>query len=394
MSVYRQKDRAHYVFEFVHRGVRFRGTTGCTSRREAEQVERRERDRVEREARQADEAGRAFRGQAPLTLGVATARWWQEVGRHHAASETTWANLERMVDWFGATRRLDQISDADVSAWVANRRGETIHGKATLKDGSPAPLVKPATVNRTTVDALRRIYARARRAWKIAIATEPDWREHRLKEAGERVAELTTEQQPMVMASIAEGYRDAVAFAIASGLRLGNVLLTWDQVEWGDGITDKGRVRVMQKGGRVHVVPMSMDMRAILSACKGHDGHAVFTYPLRRRSVRHRLPKGARAPLTYHGLQIEVRRVMQRLGLPVRFHDLRHTLGTRIVRATGNLKAAQKALGHARIDTTAAFYAHALEDDVRAAMDAIPRITPRTGDAATVNPLKTRKLSR
>jgi integrase len=155
----------------------------------------------------------------------------------------------------------------------------------------------------------------------------------------------------------------------------------------------KGRVRVVQKGARVHVVPMSADMRAILSACRGHDPRWVFTFPLRRRAPKRGLPKGARVPVTYYGLQIEVRRVFGRLGLPLRFHDLRHTLGTRIVRATGNLKAAQKALGHARIDTTAAFYAHAQEDDVRAAMDATPRISPRAADAATVNPLKTKEAS-
>jgi site-specific recombinase XerD len=394
VSVYRQKDRAFYVYEFVYRGVRFRGSTGATTKREAEAVERRERHRAEREHRARIEAGRAFTGEAPLTLGVATARWWQEVGAHHAASDTTWANLERMVDWFGAGRRLDQITDADVSAWVAARRGETIKGRRALKDGSPAPLVKPATVNRTTVDALRKLYARARRSWKIGIPSEPDWRAHRLKEAGERVAELQGEHQPATLAAMGEGYRDAVAFAIASGLRLGNVAsLEWAQVEWGDGVTDKGRVRVVQKGERVHVVPMSADMRAILSACRGHDARFVFTYVLRRRSARLRLAKGARAPVTYHGLQIEARRVFSRLGLPLRFHDLRHTLGTRIVRATGNLKAAQKALGHARIDTTAAFYAHAMEDDVRAAMDATPRISPRATDAGTLNPLKKKNAS-
>jgi integrase len=52
-----------------------------------------------------------------------------------------------------------------------------------------------------------------------------------------------------------------------------------------------------------------------------------------------------------------------------RFHDFRHTRGTRIVRATGSLAAAKAALAHRSINTTLR-YAHVLDDDVRHALDA------------------------
>ena len=52
-----------------------------------------------------------------------------------------------------------------------------------------------------------------------------------------------------------------------------------------------------------------------------------------------------------------------------RFHDLRHTRGTRILRATGNLAAAKEALKHRSIKTTLR-YAHATDNDVRNALDA------------------------
>jgi integrase len=52
-----------------------------------------------------------------------------------------------------------------------------------------------------------------------------------------------------------------------------------------------------------------------------------------------------------------------------RFHDLRHTRGTRILRATGNLAAAKEALKHRSIKTTLR-YAHATDDDVRNALEA------------------------
>ncbi|MBY0393536.1 MAG: tyrosine-type recombinase/integrase, partial [Novosphingobium sp.] len=51
-----------------------------------------------------------------------------------------------------------------------------------------------------------------------------------------------------------------------------------------------------------------------------------------------------------------------------RFHDLRHTAGSRITRA-GGLRTAQKVLGHTRIETTAR-YAHVTEADMLSAMEA------------------------
>ena len=38
-----------------------------------------------------------------------------------------------------------------------------------------------------------------------------------------------------------------------------------------------------------------------------------------------------------------------------RFHDIRHDVGTKLLRATGNLKLVQKALGHANLKTTARY---------------------------------------
>ncbi|PZR88395.1 MAG: hypothetical protein DI537_23955 [Stutzerimonas stutzeri] len=370
MAVYKPKDRDTYTYEFQLGGARFRGSTGETSKRKAQEFERRAKDQAKRDAELAERARAAFKGQAPMTVSLATARWWNEVGQHHTNSETSWSNLERIVAWFGGDRRLDDITDPDISEWVAARRGETIKGRKTLKDGSPAPLVKNSTVNRSTIEALRKIYEHARRAWKIRIDTAPDWPAHKLPEAGEQHAELRADDQDKIIPALGDGYRDAVMFALASGLRLENCILRWDQVDW-----EGGRLKVIQKGRRPHTVPLSREMRAILSACKGRDETWVFMFPLRRRSKTRRV-LGVLYPVTYFGLQIQWRRVAADLGVDLTFHGLRHTAGTRITRTTGNLKLAQKLLGHASLTTTAAFYAHATEDDLRKAMDETPLASP------------------
>jgi integrase len=51
-----------------------------------------------------------------------------------------------------------------------------------------------------------------------------------------------------------------------------------------------------------------------------------------------------------------------------RFHDLRHTSATRLLRKTQNIKLVSKLLGHSSIETTTK-HAHVLMDDMRDALD-------------------------
>ena len=81
-----------------------------------------------------------------------------------------------------------------------------------------------------------------------------------------------------------------------------------------------------------------------------------------RRQVReHRFPK---KPMSDHGLHSWWYRCLARAGVVPegttsgeRMHKARHTAGQRVLDATGNLKAVQKLLGHASIQTTGDVYA-------------------------------------
>ena len=89
---------------------------------------------------------------------------------------------------------------------------------------------------------------------------------------------------------------------------------------------------------------------------QGHHPDFVFTYEAQR--TRDGRVKGERHPLTYHGAKIAWRRLRKRAGVAgFRFHDYRHDLGTKVLRLTGNIKAAQRVLNHASITTTTK-YAH------------------------------------
>jgi site-specific recombinase XerD len=53
-----------------------------------------------------------------------------------------------------------------------------------------------------------------------------------------------------------------------------------------------------------------------------------------------------------------------------RWHDNRHDFGTKLLRATKNLKLVMRGLNHAKITTTVK-YAHVLDDELRAGMEAM-----------------------
>ncbi|CAN7320822.1 tyrosine-type recombinase/integrase [Bosea sp. LjRoot9] len=369
MSVYKPKGRETYVVDFQCGGRRFCISTQATTKRAAEQIETAERERAREAIKAERDAANAFRGKAPLTLTVAVARYWNEAGQHHAGASTTWTDLNRMMGYFGAGKRLDDIGDGDLAALIAWRRGQTVWGRKTLKNGKPAPLVSAATVNRSTVDILRKLFTHAIKKWKIPLPNAPDWEQHSIEERGELVREIKAgAQEADIGASLGIGYRDLWRFAMASGLRLAECFLRWDQIDW-----EARTITVVQKGGRDHTVPLTRDMQAVLSACRGHHPEWVFCYVAQRTIKKDGMilrERGQRYPVTYEGMKTEWRRkVKTDLDLNLRFHDTRHTRASRLLRKTGNLKAVQRLLGHADIDTTARFYAHVMLDDVREALD-------------------------
>lgn len=370
MSLYKPKKSPFYHYDFWSERVRFHGSTGKTNKREAREVEatRKAQARIEVRARRDGEA--QIKGELPLTLDVAAGRWWLEVGQHRADSGDCWTALERMLDRFGPGKLVKDITDADVAGWVAERRGERVWGKAKLKDGRLAPLVSPTTVNRTTVDPLRRIFGRARKAWKLPFANEPNWGALRLPEPEECVRELTAPEQAALTAAADPDYERVYRFARLAGLRKKTCLIPKAAVKW-----DLGRIEIAGKGKKINRVPISEPIRAVLEECWDDHPTMVFTYEA--KVTRDKRVKGKRYPITIPGLSSQWKRDRARAAITApsianyRFHDNRHTAATRVLRTSKNLKIAQKLLNHARITTTAK-YAHVLDEEVLAAMNAVP----------------------
>ncbi|WP_412033134.1 tyrosine-type recombinase/integrase [Nitratireductor aquimarinus] len=375
MSVYKRPGSQVYSYDFRCRGHRFSGSTDCTTKREAEKFE----DGLKRQIK-AEAAERS----APMTFLTASSLWWEEKAQFRADH----IDQERYLAWLqaviGKKTPISLIDDSTIARAVARRRSEPVEfrnrdGKLT----SPPHLPSSATVNRAVCEPMRAILRRAKKIWKQSVQ-DIEWSEHWLPEAQERVREASPEEEAALFETMRDDYAPALRFAFLSGCRRAEIVgLTWSRVDFFN-----REFSVIGKGDRTRTIPMTEEMYRLLWSLKDDHKTAVFTYVCKR--PRERQKKGQRYPITIEGFKTAWRRAREKSGIEdFRFHDTRHTTATRLMRATGNLKATQRLLGHTEIATTSR-YAHITKDDLRAALEASSNAyADRATKTATENPTGT-----
>ncbi len=347
MSTYRPKNSSLYVYDFTIGGQRYHGPTSCKTKRDADKVEAQERAKV------ALETGRTKK---PLiTLDEAAALYEDYLRANGKWSTTTDYIIAGLIEALGAGSYLSAIGQADLSAHFARRAGK----------------VKASTVNRE-IEVCRPIWRRVRKTHETGEM--PDWGALRYAVASVDPRELYHDEEARLFAALRPDLHDFARFALLSGWRLKEVrLLRWTDLNLGQGIA-KTRI----KGGDTVKRPLTDEMVVII-ANQPKAGPYVFTYVCQKSrskfiDKRGRLNParlaGERYPFTQAGWRKPWQAGLKAAGIDeFRFHDLRHTRGTRIVRQTSNLVWAKEALKHKNIRTTLR-YAHAADDDIRKALDA------------------------
>lgn len=366
MSIYKPQSSQIYLYDFWRGGHRFSGSTGKKSKREALEIERLKRTEAERVLCDAEE--RKIR---PMTFSEACGRYWLEVGQYAKSAGQIESHIDYLLKQLGEATPLNEIDDDKIAKLVARRRGEYVvkHMKPK-KSKEPKPLkrVSNATVNRSTLEPLKRVLLRARNLWGQQVAPIR-WREHKLAEPEERVRTLSADEEKRFFIALAQPYFPITYFAMRTGCRkMECINLKRSDIDWA-----ARTIKILGKGGILKTVPLPIDVQEIIfPLTPTHDGY-VFAAPAKENEPRCRMTERA-----YYAA---VKAACRRAGIDdFRLHDLRHTAATRLLKATGNLKMAQKLLRHASIKTTAK-YAHVFDDELRDALDAmtlqkVPRKIP------------------
>jgi integrase len=262
---------------------------------------------------------------------------------------------------FFAGKRLDEITPMLIEKFKSKER-EAITQRGTKQS--------PASVNRK-LELLSRILSMA--VDYEMIPSNPCKRVRKFQLNNRRERYLSTEEENRLMSMLIgrRAYlRPIVILALNTGMRRGEILnLEWWQIDF-----NSNRLIVTKtKSGKPRHIPMNQVVReTLLELYEDKKGKYVFEsrkkpgYPILE-------PKKAfNAALKDAGIE------------SFRFHDLRHTAGTRLAEAGADAFTIKDILGHASIQTSA-IYVHATDEGKRRAVVALERYVENHGHKLGTN---------
>ncbi len=278
-----------------------------------------------------------------------------EVSSHYIAQaerrgrkRSTRANIESEtrvhLEPFFRERSLDSIESADVLDLIATLEGKGLSPKSTRN------VVATLSALFNFAKAPQRRWASGNPCEGLELPAVPETTEIRF---------LTLEEVDAVVANAPKGMYQAIDRALfltaaMTGLRKGELIaLRWRDVDW-----PAARIRVRQNFVRgefgtpkskrsTRSVPMADEVGGTLerlfrgSRFQGH-GDLVFAHPT------------SGGPLPKANVTRRFRKALKAAGLDQshRFHDLRHTFGTRMAAAGVPMRTLQEWLGHRDLATT------------------------------------------
>lgn len=271
---------------------------------------------------------------------------------------------EAVVRWLEETsEKATHQEDRKKLIWLHAYLGDLNLDDITLDviDGVRSAKLKEASKGTTNryLALVRAILLRARDEWEW-IDKAPKIR--LFKEANSRERSLTVSQAKVLLAELPEHQREVVLFALATGLRQGNVLrLDWGQVNmeqrhaWIHGWQSKNR--------RPISVPLNDAAIAVLTRQEGKHPDRVFTF--RGKPLNSANSSAWRAALKRAGIQ------------DFRWHDLRHTWAT-WQRQAGTPTHELQRLGGWRTGAMVERYAHLAPDHLAVAASRLDRVLVAT----------------
>jgi integrase len=278
------------------------------------------------------------------------------------------SNLEaHLLPAFGSIR-LEEITAREIDRWRSSLTG-----------------LSPRTRNKLLV-VMHGVMRRAQHVWSLPANPVANVEKQRQRSSGD--IEVVSPEEVMALVRAASSEQDAALYLTAAftGLRRGELLaLHWRDVDFAGSVirvraSYAGHALTTPKSGKVRSVPMAPDVATALASLADRpnwtaDDDLVFAGE-------------TGAYLDGSALRRRYATALSRAGLrPLRFHDLRHTFGTRMI-AKADIRRVQEWMGHADIQTTMRYLHYAPRaDDAALVAEALrfdqPSATPRSASTAS-----------
>ena len=213
---------------------------------------------------------------------------------------------------------------------------------------------KPGTINRELA-CLKHMFNLARK-WKL-IRENPVSGVKLLKEEKYKMKILGKVEMGLLIAAAAEHLKPILIVALNTGMRRGEILsLSWNDIDFVNyNINVKNT-----KSGKDRIIPMN---RLVTATLKKQDMSSKWIFPHPQRKDR------ALKDVSY-----SLRTACKKIGIEkFRFHDLRHTAATNMVKAGVDLVTIKEILGHSTIQMTMV-YCHSSQESKRKAVQELKNI--------------------
>lgn len=348
MTVWKPKGSPYYYCSFQLKGRRFSGSTKLTNQKDATSFEKRWK---EAEKKKLDRYG--LKHSRDMNVLDAFDRLVKDKSQQLGHSPYRDTDLDWIVHKIGPKTMLSEI-DADTIADTVEAR------KRMFRWNDPDNgLVREGTILQSVIRPLSALRNQAIDYWKIPLPDMPKISTY-FGDPFARTRELSIREE-LVLLPLCGDYRALVEFILRSGLRRESALLKRSEV-----FLEELRIKVWVKGKKrkkLLELPITPAIERILRANIDNPTAYVFTY---KKTTK----KGVQVmPITASGFASAFKVAAAKAGCEdLVIHDLRRTAGGRMYRATGNIAAVSKFLGHASVLVTLKHYVHILPDDVSVAM--------------------------
>jgi integrase len=282
-----------------------------------------------------------------VTFAEASAEWLRFIAEDRARKPSTLVDYRsalsaHLLPAFGE-RPIESITTEDIELWRRSLTGLSNRSKNKL-------LIQ-----------LHGIFRRAQTVWALPVNPLARVEKHPSRPSGD--IQVFSPEEVWALVRAADSDQDGALFLTAAftGLRMGELLaLRWRDVDFA-GSTIRVRASyagghaTTPKSGKVRAVPLAPDVASALAQLgrrvdwvgeddlvfAGVGGDHLDGSALRRRY---------KTALAGAGLR------------PLRFHDLRHTFGTRMI-AKADIRRVQAWMGHADVQTTMRYLHYAPRDE-------------------------------